>query len=245
MKLTKIVLTCVFVSFGLTFFADEAIAQCVQCQARAATFVCVGSSSGGNSCITDGGLGCYLTGVCNSTNPGGGPKPPHQPNQPRALQEGANACSSGQEDGQRLEGKVELDANTIKQISAVHPRFALALAMLSKNDALNSYAKVYLRAVNITAADVEEYLNRTPRSSPPSFEEMRQLQATSVTPVAELVIYEVMPAQADDSTTGIIMLRVVQGAPGDAALDSLEVDLNQTQSGLNQKKWKATGWRVR
>jgi hypothetical protein len=244
MKLTQIMLTCVFVSFSLTFFADEAIAQCVQCQARPTTFVCVGSSSGGNSCISDGALGCYLTGVCNPTNPGG-PKPPHQPNQPRALQEGANACSSGQEDGQRLEGKVELDANTIKQISAVHPRFALALAMLSKNDALNSYAKVYLRAVNITPANVEEYLSRASNPAPLSLEEMRQLQATPVTPEAELVIYEVRPAQADDSTTGTIMLRVVQGAPGDAALDSLEVDLSQTQSGLNQKKWKATGWRVR
>lgn len=245
MKVINRMLTCAFVCLSLLSFAGEAKAQCVKCEARTATFVCVGSSSGGSSCFTDSDLGCYLTGLCNSGGTGGGPKPPHQPNQPRMSQEGTNACASGQEVEQRLEGKVEIEANTIKQISVAHPRFALALALLSKNDALGSYAKVYLRATNITPADVEEYLSRMPKSSAPSLEEIRQRQAAPVTPMTELVIYEVRLTQADDLKTAIIKLHVVQGAVGDPALDSLEIDLSQTQSVTEQKKWKATGWRVR
>jgi hypothetical protein len=244
MKYIKLLLTGVFVCLGLTFFANEAVAQCVKCEARTATFVCVGSNSGGNSCFTDGGLQCILTGVCNSTNPGG-PKPPHQPNLPRMVQEGTNTCPSSEEGNQRFKGKVELDADIIRQISAVHPRFAMALALLSKNEDFSDYAKVYLRAVNITPADVEAYLNRNSKSSPLSMEEIRQLQSAPVTPETELIIYEINFTQADDSTKGTLRLRVVQGATGDPALNLLEIDLTQTPSGTNQQRWKATGWQAR
>jgi hypothetical protein len=241
MKLTKTLLTIVFVCFSVTFFADETVAQCVQCEARTATFACVGSRNRGNSCFTDGGLGCYINGLCNPPNPGG-PKPPHQPNQPRMSQEGANACSAGQAD---KKDKVELEANTIRQIGAVHPRFALALAMLSRNEDFSDYAKIYLRAVNVTQTDVERYLNRETEPSPLSPEEIRRIQSTPAVPETELVIYEVRLVRADDATRGSISLRVLQGAAGDSALNSLEIDLSQIQSGDNQKQWKAIGWRVR
>lgn len=241
MKLTKTLLTIVFACSSFTLFADETIAQCVQCEARAATFVCVGSRNGGNSCFTDGGLQCILTGICGPSNPGG-PKPPHQPNLPRISQEGANACTAGEANSPAE--KVELDANIIRQISATHPRFALALALLSRNEDFTDYAKIYQRAGNVTQADVEEFLNGKPKSAPLSLEEIRRLPSTPVVPETELVIYEVRFRRADDTNRGTISLRVLQGAAGALPFTSLEIELSQGPSGTNQKKWKATGWSV-
>jgi hypothetical protein len=166
------------------------------------------------------------------------------PVQPRTSG-GGPTCSSGQENERTLEGRVELDASTIKQVSAVHPRFALALAMLSRNEVQVGYARVYFRASNLTSADVEEYLNRAPTAVATSYEDVRRLQNAPVTPETDLVIYEVRLTQGEDSATAAIKLRVIQGAADDPALESLDLDLVQSASGVSQKSWKAAGWRVK
>jgi hypothetical protein len=141
--------------------------------------------------------------------------------------------------------RIELDANTFRQIGSQHPRVALALAMLSRNDAFGSYAKVYLRDVDITLSDVESYINLPAGSPPISPEEVRRLQASPVIPERELVIYEVTVIVGDDPDNRLIRLRVLQRGKSDPALDTLEIDLREVQLENEQKKLKPNGWRIK
>ncbi len=245
MKLTKITLMFALAALSSIFFTLEGQAQCVTCQARTTTFVSVGGTSGGESCFTDGGYGCYLTGLCNSGGTGGGPKPPHQPIQPRITPEGVGNCTTGQENEQALRATIQLDANTLRQIGALHPRIALALAMLNRNDAFGTYAKVYLRDKEITLSDVESYLNLPASSLAISPEETHRLQSSPIIPEQALVIYEVKIIVGDDPDNRLIRLLVLQRGKGDPALDTLEIDLRQIQMDNEQKRWKPTGWRVK
>lgn len=217
--------------FLLSMFALEASAQCVQClpsHTKGAGLSCQSSGSGGNECQSNG-TACVIVGACG----------------------GIGGLVAGDSEAAQGIGKIHVDSNTIREIGAKHPRFAIALALLSKSGFIGREGvKVFLLPVELEKGDFERWLAYEQRVSKGaqtanSFGGFaRQLREPSKD--APLVIYAVKVEPSADSVTSIVKLEVEEGFPFDPAYSSLELKvIKVSRNNLAQSSWKVENWQLK
>lgn len=218
----------------ITFVAmtSDTFAQCVACDIEGGCFFCVSATEGGRRCQSTC-TRCLLDGTCGPGFRAGGVS--------------ANGCSDeGTTKTQTTRSNLlKVDAETIRQIATVHPRFAATLADISRNGGLrSSYATMRWSSIEITTTDIEEWL----KSDQEFFAHMKKLDKKARNlGEAPLIIYEITMEKNLDSSQATLKLRVLQASPTDPPYTSMVIDLATTKllkENENGIKWEVKNWKI-
>lgn len=202
---------------GISIFAIEISAQCVQCKPGRirGALTCQSSSSGGLECVSDG-VACTISGACGR-------------------------AGIAQTTSEKSFGTIQIDETILQEIAAKHPRFAIVLSMTVQSGfAGRQDVKVSVVPVEFTKEDFEKWLEfkQAERGGKilkdfGGFAQKLNEPNENASPVTYLVSAE----QATDSTA-TIKLNVEEGFPSDPAYSSLEVGLVKVKGTWRVEKWQ-------
>lgn len=148
-----------------------------------------------------------------------------------------------------VESSFKFAPNTIRELAAIHPRFAATLAGLNKaGGPTDNYSKIFWAPVDISTADVEYWL-KPEQESATFFEQFNRKAKRANTKVKkgklEPVIYEITFEEGPSSSLATLELRVIKGAPNDPPYSSMELKLaGSGKLGLDKKEWHVNSWRI-
>lgn len=243
---------------ALSISTANAYAQCIQCKPFSVNpnrLVCTPSASGGGECVTEGQTLCAIVNAC-----GGGGGKPKEPEYGKSKQAGDDflrnfslasfhPCMIAQTEKQKASGEVEITSAFLREVGAVHPRFAVALAFLKKHGHLGRITKLSMIPVEVGFRDVERWLAPTPETIASVEDIFRSFDAKAQTTDlqnAPTIVYAFTFKEAPDSSGAVLKLRVIEGFASDPSYSTLELDLASVGSeSSGDKKWKATRWRVK
>jgi hypothetical protein len=201
----------------LAFSAEASLAQYVDSKLdRYGNFSCVSSESGGKECsISSDRLTSIVSTPCTEAGL-------------ENLSEGI--CS-----------EMNFDPAIIREIAAIHPRFAATLAKLRGMTAAQaSHARIYWVPIEITLEDIEQWLGSELESAPFLRKLHTRVQQASKRGPVKPLAYELTCEVNPDSTQATLKLQVIkEGA--DSQYSSLELALVSNQD----KKWKVKDWRIK
>lgn len=182
-------------------------ADCVQCKAENGCRVCKGGGDA-NSCMTGPDCeACVEIGICQS---GSG-----------FADESCNKADLTRSS----KGLIKLPVETIREIAAVHPRFAASLAQLNAAGFSKGPYRISWTPLEMNVADVERYLNPKIRSR--DILSGRKAEAIRINQLIERglekdIVYRITVEELDFSTK-LIKLQVQSGFGGDPSYSLLEV----------------------
>lgn len=195
------------------------VTQCVQCEVRSGCWACVGGGQA-DSCPNVNCEECTVRGLCE----GGINRPSLASAKPSTP-------------------VIKLDAETIRDIAKVHPRFAATLAKLSRNGISGDYY-MYWTPVQLEAEDIEFYLaDRKSRILPKKLDrKVRRLNQLIENGELQPIIYRIWVD--DGSPSGpVVRLRVVNGGQQDPPYTSLEVKVISDSAFATARQTKAE-WKI-
>lgn len=214
---------------GVSIFAVEISAQCVQCKpsrVRNGGLSCQSSSSGGGLECQSDGIACTIVGVCR-----------------------AGIAQSIPDSEEQNTGVVQIDEAILREIAAKHPRFAIALSLAAKSGyAGKEGMRVYVVPVEFTKEDFAKWLEfkEAERSGKPlkdfgGFAQKLSEPNENASPVTYLVSTE-----RATSSTATIKLDVEEAFSSDPAFSSLEVTLVRAKGTASEKgTWRVEKWQLR
>lgn len=183
-------------------------ADCVQCKAENGCRVCKGGGDA-NSCMTGPDCeSCVELGICP---PGSGYAEGESCNTPDLTRSGKNL--------------IKLPVQTIREIAAVHPRFAASLAQINAAGIGKGPYRVRWTPLEMSAEDVEKYIN--PKARPKGLLTNRKAEVFRVNSLIEQgleqdIIYRITVEELDFSTK-LFKLQVQQGFATDPSYSRLEL----------------------
>lgn len=192
-------------SIGFAFCllsAQNALAQCVKCDASGGGFSCVPSTNGGCRCVT-AGAGCFIENPCSSS-----------PGLP------APDCGGGSRAAENASTNGKVDIATLRDIGQQHPRFAVLLAALNLTGGVQKWAQFYLLPAPVDYSDVEFALY-----SPTATRMFFKKQMRKVPKGAEPLEYE-FTREVIDNDRSVLRGKLIKGTIGDSAGAALEINFD-------------------
>lgn len=195
---------------AVTFLAcivltSDVAAQCVRCRPSGSCFICSASSSGGCDCIPVGCNDCITSTPCS----------------------GPGICAPG-----GRAAKININETTILEIAQVHPRFAVALAMMRRVGGIQDWAEFKSFPADLDASEVRHWLKvsqpKLPEETATFFKEFQKR-----TTRAEPMSIEFNVTRVDDKSF-IIRGNIVDSYINDPPATQIEIEI------VNDKvaKWK-------
>lgn len=247
--------TIILVSVG----SITSIAQCVKCAVNESTqcWECVASSeSAAIRCPQVSCYNCLSDGVCiiqqfqepsreqdlreKNASVQKVVRPKCDPNTLKAI---------ARDDATQRMAPLKFDLGTIREIAAVHPRFAATLASLNHKGGLGYKVSHHSwTPVELKAEDVEWWF-RPKEEAAPFFRDLNQ-RARSINKLilsgaVAPVVYEILVKESADSSTRVMTLRVVSNSPVDPPYSSLEiVSTDVGMRDASNKGQSTTSWRI-
>ena len=252
MKAFRMLFVLSLTVLAISALANETIAQCVNCVTVAGCMECQARPNGGKGCRTLSCDGCMINVACEGVMEEW--EVLNTPLSPverlshritwRNISSIENCASANAAQREVHRQDVRLNPSLIREIGAVHPRFARALTMLNEGGLNSRWARIYLTPVSITSADVEWWLR--PRQESSAFFERLTAEARRInlqgTPP---VIYELTMEETPNISSATLTLRVIRGNIADPSYSSLTISLEGvTNSNSAARVWEARSWRV-
>lgn len=182
----KRVFSFLFASFALLItFSFSAYGQCVRCVPAPPGWMCMGATIGGEGCITEG-LTCTLVGTCT---PGDG-----------------LAGSEAKCETKTLKNPlIDVSSAMIRQVAAVDPRLAMALASVREIRADFKLGTMSFVPVDITISDVENRLKNRGVNYFKSneFKELKRKAAAVIADGRPPIVYDIT---VGDSSQGPVLI---------------------------------------
>jgi hypothetical protein len=246
-------MTCMVALLFLAMAAltSQATAQCVKCEATGSAgnecFECAASANGGKTCTTNGCNICttYTAGKVKLREDGYEFTPVESDS--AAARSDCKFITAAFARQESLGATLKLSPEFIREIGKAHPRFAVALAALTREGAFGSkhkFARLHMKPLPISPEDVEGWLK--PEEEFAGYLKGFDARGKGVNAAGlKPIIYEFSLKESAHSNQATLKLKVVTGNASDPTYSSLEIDLvDAEQPGSIKKEWKATGWRV-
>jgi hypothetical protein len=143
-----------------------------------------------------------------------------------------------------VKSTIEIDPETIRQIAAVQPRFAVTLVDLIRGGGLpGDSATIYWSPVELTHQDIEWWL-KPKEESTAFFDALDRKARRSLRRSDQLIVYEITLEPDSNLSIKTLRLRVIKGSVVDAPYSSLEIrllaseELNSKRRRLEAKQWQ-------
>lgn len=177
--------------------------DCTQCKVVTGCRICVGGGDA-NGCMTGTDCeSCVELGIC----------PPQGSRASRMREAG------------RSQPAIKLSAEQLREVAAVHPRFAATLARINTNGIVEHSYRAYWTPVEMTSADAERYINPNGLSQtrPPGLlAEVRRINQQIEQGSMSDIVYSVTVEEVD-AATRILRIEVEKGSLLDPTYKALEL----------------------
>jgi hypothetical protein len=201
--------------------------DCTNCEVAGGCFVCTGAFSGGSSCLADC-FHCTLWGSCDIS--------------------GLDAQNREGDAAKFVARTLKLQSNTVREIAARDPNFALALIKLSKYEIVRETGKMFITPVAVSTNDIEQLLKGDKGAA--GVLSKLQVDAQRINKLiaegrASPLIYSISLSDAN-SLTPTLNLQLVSGSALDSGYSTLDVKLRASgESAIGKLNWRIEEWEIR
>jgi len=252
---------CMFVlatTILVVLSSTSSTAQCVECQLNQSTWCweCVGiDESGAIKCPEVSCYSCRVSGVCIIIE-GLSSKQNLLQNDTTAQKVVRMACDPksleaiARDDAALRIAPLKFDPNTIREIAAVHPRFAATLASYNRTGGLtHEVGRQVWTPIELKAEDVEWWF-KSSEDAAPFFSSLCQkaqpinklIRSGEVSPI----IYDISVTESADSATRVVTVQAASNSAIDPPYSLLEIVLSDGGIGDTSKTGQSTvSWRIK